>query len=109
MAAINVTVDLDAPAQPIGSELLRMRQINTETERINFRTNNHADRSRSAGKTGAKPKPQLPIATVVTPCHPDSEAHLRDSRLEWPIRHGFIGLVVRGFHAGKKMFPPDAS
>src|SRR5216683_8369020 len=32
-------------------------------------------RSRSSGLTGAKPKPQLPIATVVTPCHPDSEAY----------------------------------
>ncbi len=32
-------------------------------------------RSRSAGLTGAKPKPQLPIATVVTPCHPESEAY----------------------------------
>src|SRR6266849_7971162 len=32
-------------------------------------------RSRSSGFTGAKPKPQFPIATVVTPCHPDSEAY----------------------------------
>ena len=28
--------------------------------------------SRSAGRTGAKPKPQLPITTDVTPCQPDS-------------------------------------
>jgi len=33
----------------------------------------------------------------------------RDSRLEWPLRHGFIDLVAREFHAGKMMFPPDAS
>jgi hypothetical protein len=24
-----------------------------------------------SGRTGAKPTPQLPITTVVTPCHPD--------------------------------------
>ena len=30
------------------------------------------DRSRSSGRTGAKPKPQLPITTDVTPCQPDS-------------------------------------
>ncbi len=29
-------------------------------------------RSRSAGRTGAKPKPQLPITTEVMPCHEDS-------------------------------------
>ena len=29
-------------------------------------------RSRSAGRTGAKPKPQLPITTEVMPCQPDS-------------------------------------
>ena len=29
-------------------------------------------RSRSAGRTGAKPKPQLPITTEVMPCHDDS-------------------------------------
>ena len=29
-------------------------------------------RSRSSGRTGAKPKPQLPITTDVTPCQPDS-------------------------------------
>ena len=29
-------------------------------------------RSRSAGRTGAKPKPQLPITTEVMPCHADS-------------------------------------
>jgi hypothetical protein len=30
--------------------------------------------------------------------------------MEWPpIRHGFIDLVAREFHAGKMMFPPDAS
>ena len=30
-------------------------------------------RSRSAGRTGAKPKPQLPITTEVMPCQDDSE------------------------------------
>ena len=29
-------------------------------------------RSRSAGRTGAKPKPQLPITTEVMPCQDDS-------------------------------------
>ena len=28
--------------------------------------------SRWSGSTGANPKPQLPIATDVIPCHPDS-------------------------------------
>ena len=30
-------------------------------------------KSRSSGRAGAKPTPQLPITTVVTPCHPDGE------------------------------------
>ena len=29
------------------------------------------ERSRNRGLTGANPKPQLPIATEVTPCQPD--------------------------------------
>lgn len=40
---------------------------------------------------------------------PDGRIHWRNSRLEWPIRHGFIDLIAREFHAGKMMFPPDAS
>jgi glutathione S-transferase len=40
---------------------------------------------------------------------PDGRIHWRDSRLEWPVRHGFIDAVAREFHAGKMMFPPDAS
>lgn len=40
---------------------------------------------------------------------PDGRVHWRDSRLEWPVRHGFIDLVAREYHAGKMMFPPDAS
>lgn len=40
---------------------------------------------------------------------PDGRIHWRDCRLEWPVRHGFIDLVAREFHAGKMMFPPDAS
>ena len=30
-------------------------------------------KSRSSGRAGAKPTPQLPITTVVTPCQPDGE------------------------------------
>jgi glutathione S-transferase len=40
---------------------------------------------------------------------PDGRIHWRDSRLEWPVRHGFIDLIAREFHAGKMMFPPDAA
>ena len=40
---------------------------------------------------------------------PDGRVHWRDSRLEWPIRHGFVDFIAREFHAGKMMFPPDAS
>ena len=40
---------------------------------------------------------------------PDGKIHWRDSRLEWPIRHGFIELIAREFRAGKMMFPPDAA
>ena len=32
-------------------------------------------RSRSSGRHGAKPKPQLPITTLVTPCQPDMVHH----------------------------------
>lgn len=39
---------------------------------------------------------------------PDGRIHWRDSRLEWPIRRGFIDFVRREFRAGKMMFPPDA-
>ena len=39
--------------------------------------------------------------------NPDGRVHWRDSRLEWPIRSGFIDLVGREFHAGKMMFPPE--
>jgi len=40
---------------------------------------------------------------------PDGRVHWRDSRLEWPVRHGFVDFIAREFHAGKMMFPPDAS
>ncbi|HJU28061.1 MAG TPA: glutathione S-transferase family protein [Candidatus Binataceae bacterium] len=40
---------------------------------------------------------------------PDGRIHWRDSRLEWPVRHGFIDLVAREFHAARMMFPPDAA
>lgn len=40
---------------------------------------------------------------------PDGRIHWRDSRLEWPVRHGFIDLVAREFHANKMLFPPKAS
>ena len=32
-------------------------------------------RSRSSGRHGANPKPQLPITTLVTPCQPDMVHH----------------------------------
>ncbi|MGO9452880.1 MAG: glutathione S-transferase family protein [Candidatus Binataceae bacterium] len=40
---------------------------------------------------------------------PDGRIHWRDSRLEWPVRRGFIDFVAREFHAGKMMFPPEAT
>ncbi len=40
---------------------------------------------------------------------PDGRVHWRDSRLEWPVRHGFIDVIAREFHGGRMMFPPDAS
>ena len=40
---------------------------------------------------------------------PDGRIHWRDSRLEWPVRHGFIDLVAREYHAKKMMFPPKAN
>lgn len=40
---------------------------------------------------------------------PDGRIHWRDSRLEWPIRHGFINFIAREFNAGKMMFPPEAA
>ena len=39
-------------------------------------------RSWSAGRTGAKPTPQLPITTVVTPCHDDGASCV--SHVAWP-------------------------
>ncbi len=30
-------------------------------------------KSRPSGRTGAKPTPQLPMTTVVTPCHDDGD------------------------------------
>ena len=41
---------------------------------VSVRSMRSMARSRSSGWTGAKPKPQLPMATVVTPCQPDSVA-----------------------------------
>jgi glutathione S-transferase len=40
---------------------------------------------------------------------PDGRIHWRDSRLEWPVRHGFIDLVAREYHTGKMLFPPPAT
>ncbi|MDB5107473.1 MAG: Glutathione S-transferase domain [Candidatus Binatus sp.] len=40
---------------------------------------------------------------------PDGKVHWRDSRLEWPLRHGFFEFVMREFKANKMMFPPDAA
>jgi len=39
---------------------------------------------------------------------PDGRIHWRDSRLEWPVRRGFIDLIAREYRAGRMMFPPDA-
>ncbi len=39
-------------------------------------------RSWSPGRQGAKPTPQLPITTVVTPCH--DEGCMRLSQVAWP-------------------------
>ena len=36
------------------------------------------------GRTGAKPTPQLPITTVVTPCHDDGVTCL--SQQTWPSK-----------------------
>ena len=40
---------------------------------------------------------------------PDGRVHWRDSRLEWPVRHGFMDFVAREFAAKLMMFPPDAT
>jgi glutathione S-transferase len=40
---------------------------------------------------------------------PDGRVHWRDFRLEWPVRRGFIDFVAREFHAGRMMFPPEAT
>jgi glutathione S-transferase len=40
---------------------------------------------------------------------PDGRIHWRDSRIEWPVRNGFIDLVAREYHAKKMLFPPKAS
>jgi len=40
---------------------------------------------------------------------PDGRIHWRDSRLEWPVRRGFVDLIAREFHAGKMMFPPEGT
>ena len=43
---------------------------------------NSISRSRSCGRTGAKPTPQLPITAVVTPCQLDGCS--RESQVAWP-------------------------
>ena len=40
-----------------------------------LRVSDSMARSRSSGLQGAKPKPQLPMTTVVTPCQPDMVHH----------------------------------
>jgi len=40
---------------------------------------------------------------------PDGRVHWRDSRLEWPLRHGFLDFIAREFRAGRMLFPPEAS
>jgi hypothetical protein len=39
-------------------------------------------RSWSSGRQGAKPTPQLPMTTVVTPCQ--EEGVMRSSQVAWP-------------------------
>lgn len=40
---------------------------------------------------------------------PDGRMHWRDSRLEWPVRHGFGDFVMREFKTGGMMFPPNVA
>ena len=54
-------------------------------------------RSRSSGATGAKPKPQLPITTDVTPCQPDIVHHGSQKICEskWVCRSMTPGATIR--------------
>jgi len=61
-----------APVRPDMRE--RMMLSLTRVDAIGIastRVNDSIMRSRMSGRTGAKPPPQLPITTVVTPCHPE--------------------------------------
>ena len=55
----NVTQSQGIPARMVRKGTASLR------ERLNIA------RSRSSGLHGAKPKPQLPMTTLVTPCQPD--------------------------------------
>jgi hypothetical protein len=41
------------------------------SEICSLRVMESIERSRSSGRHGAKPKPQLPTTTLVTPCQPE--------------------------------------
>ena len=59
----NVTQSHGMPAFMASSEIASLRVIDS------------IERSRSSGRTGANPKPQLPMTTDVTPCQPESEQY----------------------------------
>ena len=59
----NVTQSHGMPARIASSGIASLRVIDS------------IERSRSSGRTGAKPNPQLPITTDVTPCQPDIEQY----------------------------------
>ena len=62
-----------------------------------------------AVRSSIRPSPRFSAGSFLATWTECQYVHWRDSRLEWPIRHGFVDLVAREFHAGKMMFPPDAS
>ena len=66
-------------------------------------------RSRSSGLTGAKPKPQLPITTDVTPCQPDivHQGSQKICESKWVCRSMTPGATIRSF-ASNTRFASDS-
>ena len=56
--------------------------VSTTSGRSSIPSISLTSRSRSPGRHGANPTPQLPISTVVTPCPEDGASRL--SQLTWP-------------------------